>query len=119
MTVEQAQAAMNALADNLAQQYPVANNGWGIKVEPRTVGTGVIFGLAPAWATVKTGLSGWLKEGALEESRPVFFGKAMRLHHSFNDPAAVEGSEEERLDEFRRVRDELWAYLKSFGFAPP
>jgi arsenate reductase len=45
---------------------------------------------------------------------PVFFGKATRLHHCFNDPAAVEGSEETRLGEFRRVRDELRAYLRGF-----
>jgi arsenate reductase len=50
-----------------------------------------------------------------KESCPVFFGKAARLHHSFADPAAVEGSEEERLAEFRRVRDELRAYLKTFA----
>ncbi len=49
-----------------------------------------------------------------KESCPVFFGKAARLHHSFNDPAAVEGSEEERLGAFRKVRDELRAYLKKF-----
>ena len=49
-----------------------------------------------------------------KESCPVFFGKATRLHHSFNDPAAVEGSEEKRLGAFREVRDELRAYLKSF-----
>ena len=54
-----------------------------------------------------------------KEGCPVFFGKATRLHHNFNDPAAVEGSEEKRLEEFRRVRDELRAYLKSFGIAPP
>jgi len=49
-----------------------------------------------------------------KESCPVFFGKATRLHQSFDDPAAVEGSEEKRLGEFRRVRDELRSYLKSF-----
>ena len=49
-----------------------------------------------------------------KESCPVFFGKATRLHHSFNDPAAVEGSEEMRLGAFRKVRDDLRAYLKSF-----
>jgi arsenate reductase len=49
-----------------------------------------------------------------KKSCPVFFGKAIRLHHSFNDPAAVEGSEEKRLDAFRKVRDELRAYLKAF-----
>ena len=49
-----------------------------------------------------------------KESCPMFFGKATRLHHSFNDPAAVEGSEEKRLGKFLRVRDELRSYLKSF-----
>ena len=49
-----------------------------------------------------------------KESCPVFFSKATRLHHSFNDPAAVEGSEEKRLGEFRRVRDELRSYLRGF-----
>jgi arsenate reductase (thioredoxin) len=48
-----------------------------------------------------------------QENCPVFFGgKATRLHHSFSDPAAVEGSEGKRLGEFRKVRDELRAYLK-------
>ena len=49
-----------------------------------------------------------------KESCPVFFGKATRLHHSFKDSAAVEGSEEKRLGAFRTVRDELRGYLKSF-----
>lgn len=29
------------------------------------------------------------------------------LHWPFDDPAAAEGSDEEKLDEFRRVRDEI------------
>lgn len=49
-----------------------------------------------------------------KESCPVFFGKAARLHHSFNDPAAVEGSEEKRMSAFRTVRDEIRMYLRSF-----
>lgn len=49
-----------------------------------------------------------------KETCPVFFVKAERLHHSFNDPAAVPGSEQERLAVFRRVRDELRSYLRSF-----
>jgi arsenate reductase len=50
------------------------------------------------------------------ETCPVFFGSANRLHHSFDDPAAVEGSEEDRLAAFRRVRDELRNYLRiQFG----
>jgi len=34
VSVPRAQAAMDALADTLAQKYPAANRGWGIKVEP-------------------------------------------------------------------------------------
>jgi arsenate reductase len=49
-----------------------------------------------------------------KESCPVFFGKAARLHHSFNDPATVQGSEEKRLAAFRQVRNELRSYLRSF-----
>jgi arsenate reductase (thioredoxin) len=49
------------------------------------------------------------------ESCPVFFGAAQRLHHSFDDPAALLGSDEERLTVFRRVRDELRDYLGTFA----
>ena len=49
------------------------------------------------------------------ESCPVFFGGAQRLHHNFEDPAALNGALEERLALFRRVRDELRAYLAEFA----
>jgi arsenate reductase (thioredoxin) len=49
------------------------------------------------------------------ESCPVFFGAANHLHRSFADPAVLEGSVEERLSLFRRVRDELRAYLDQFA----
>jgi arsenate reductase len=42
-----------------------------------------------------------------EEECPVFLGKATRLHWGLPDPAAVKGSETERLDAFRKARDEL------------
>lgn len=45
----------------------------------------------------------------------MFFGAAKRLHHSFEDPAALQGSEEARLALFRRVRDELCEYLCDFA----
>jgi arsenate reductase (thioredoxin) len=48
------------------------------------------------------------------ETCPVFFGKAQKLHHDFEDPAAASGSEEQRLAVFRRVRDELRSYLQAF-----
>ncbi len=49
------------------------------------------------------------------ESCPIYPGHAHRLHHGFADPAAVEGSEEERLEAFRRVRDEIRVYLREFA----
>ena len=48
------------------------------------------------------------------ESCPVFPAKAVRIHESFEDPAAREGSDEERLAAFRRVRDQLRRYLTTF-----
>ena len=39
------------------------------------------------------------------ETCPFFPGATNRLHWSFEDPSKAEGSEEERLEVFRRVRD--------------
>ncbi len=49
------------------------------------------------------------------ETCPVFFGTAEKLHHSFEDPAALVGADDERMAIFRRVRDELRAYLREFA----
>ena len=49
------------------------------------------------------------------ESCPLFPGAANRLHHSFDDPAASEGFDEECMSLFRRVRDELREYLAEFA----
>lgn len=46
---------------------------------------------------------------------PIFPGQTQRIHQSFEDPPAPGvGTEEERLAVFRRVRDELRAWLPSF-----
>ena len=42
-----------------------------------------------------------------EEVCPAWLGDAWRVHWGLPDPAGVEGSEEEQLDAFRAVRDEL------------
>lgn len=41
------------------------------------------------------------------ENCPIFPGKAERIHWSFPDPAAVEGTDEEKLQAFRTVRDAM------------
>lgn len=48
------------------------------------------------------------------EQCPVFPGKTQRIHWSFEDPAAAEGDMSERLNVFRRVRDEIAARLREF-----
>lgn len=45
---------------------------------------------------------------------PVFPSHTSRIHWSFDDPAAIEGSVEERLRAFRRVRDEIRDQLREF-----
>jgi arsenate reductase len=49
-----------------------------------------------------------------KESCPIFPGKTVTIHRSFEDPAAAEGSDEERMALFRRVRDDIREYLRSF-----
>jgi len=45
------------------------------------------------------------------ERCPLFPGAAARLHWSFDDPSAAQGTEEERLAAFRRVRDAIRTQL--------
>ncbi|MCU1334445.1 MAG: low molecular weight phosphatase family protein [Bryobacterales bacterium] len=54
-----------------------------------------------------------------KESCPIFPERAISLHHTFEDPAALVGSEKERLDLFRRVRDDLRGYLKHLAERKP
>ena len=48
-----------------------------------------------------------------EEVCPVFLGKAERIHWPLPDPAGQEGTEEQQLQKFREVRDEIDRRLKS------
>src|ERR1039457_4920267 len=45
---------------------------------------------------------------------PVFPGAGERIHWSFEDPAAVQGSEGERLAAFRRIRNQIHNQVKVF-----
>lgn len=49
------------------------------------------------------------------DSCPVFPGDVKRLHWPFDDPAAVEGSEELRQAAFRKIRDQIHARVKAFA----
>ena len=45
---------------------------------------------------------------------PVFPGGGQRIHWSFEDPAAVPGTEEERRAAFRRIRDQIRERVRAF-----
>lgn len=45
---------------------------------------------------------------------PIFPGSALREHWPFDDPAEAEGSNEQRLAVFRRVRDEISERIERF-----
>lgn len=49
-----------------------------------------------------------------DEVCPAFPGAVERLHWPFPDPAAAHGTDEERLEAFRRVRDGIQARLMSY-----
>ena len=49
-----------------------------------------------------------------KEICPLFPARTAMIHHSFDDPAVLEGSEAERLALFRGVRDEIREYLRTF-----
>lgn len=50
-----------------------------------------------------------------KESCPIFPGETERIHWSFDDPAEVLGSEQEKLTVFRRVRNEIKQKLETFA----
>lgn len=51
--------------------------------------------------------------GDANDKCPLFFGGVQRSHHGFEDPSRIQGSDTDRLPEFRRVRDEIKHWLLS------
>jgi arsenate reductase len=49
-----------------------------------------------------------------EERCPFFPGMGQRLHWPFDDPAEFEGSDKERLDFFRTIRDQIQARIQQW-----
>ena len=48
------------------------------------------------------------------ENCPFFPSEAIHLHYNFPDPAKAQGTEEEIMAEFRRVRDKIKKYCEVF-----
>ncbi len=53
--------------------------------------------------------------GNADQVCPVFPGQLNRHHWGFDDPAKIEGSEEEVLIGFRRVRDEIKLVFEAYA----
>ncbi|WPV00944.1 arsenate reductase ArsC [Mucilaginibacter sp. cycad4] len=48
------------------------------------------------------------------EACPYFPGNVKRFHYNFPDPAKARGTEDEVMDEFRKVREQIKAYTQQF-----
>jgi arsenate reductase (thioredoxin) len=53
--------------------------------------------------------------GHADKACPVFPGQVVRHHWPFDDPFAAAGSEEEILQSFRRVRDEIRRVFEAYA----
>jgi arsenate reductase len=53
--------------------------------------------------------------GNADQACPVFPGQVNRYHWGFEDPAKAEGTEEEKLAVFRRVRDEMRKVFEAYA----
>ena len=53
--------------------------------------------------------------GNADQACPTFPGQVSRHHYPFDDPAHAEGSEEEQMAVFRRVRDEILAVFTAYA----
>ncbi|MCX6882668.1 MAG: arsenate reductase ArsC [Verrucomicrobia bacterium] len=53
--------------------------------------------------------------GNADEACPIFPGQMRRYHWPFEDPAHATGTEVEKLEVFRRVRDEIRRVFEAYG----
>ena len=53
--------------------------------------------------------------GNADQVCPMYPGQVARFHWGFDDPAHAQGTEEQILNEFRRVRDEIKAKFTEYG----
>lgn len=53
--------------------------------------------------------------GKADQACPIFPGQRNRHHWGFDDPADAEGTEEDKLTSFRRVRDEIKMVFEAYA----
>lgn len=109
-------------------RFEVASAGTeATRVHPLVIRTMSELGIDLSGHTSKT-LEAFLDESwdyvitvcdSANERCPVFPGKTTRLHWSFDDPSQATGTEQDRLETFRRIRDEIAARLRLWLAAEP
>lgn len=52
--------------------------------------------------------------GGADKNCPIFPGMGMRMHWGFEDPAAFQGSDDEKLEKFRQVRDQIAEKIRTW-----
>ena len=115
------QMAEGLLRHDAGDRFDVASAGtYGTKVRPEAIAVMQEIGIDISGQRSKAvdefaGQSFDLVLTVCDSARetcPIFPGHGARAHRAFGDPAAVQGSDEERLEAFRRVRDEMRVYLR-------
>ncbi len=53
--------------------------------------------------------------GNADQACPTYPGQTQRYHWGFKDPAHAEGSEDEIMEEFRQVRDEIKLVFEAYA----
>jgi arsenate reductase len=86
--------AMRQISSSMDSQYP--------KTLDWVMATGI------TWDYVITACN------EVEEDCPTFPGDTERIHWNFDDPSKAEGTHEERLRVFRRIRDEIKRRVQLF-----
>lgn len=104
----------------LGQRFQAFSAGTeATSVNPRAIAAMNEIGIDISWHSSKT-MDEFAGEkfdyvitlcGDANEKCPLFFGGVERMHMGFTDPTKANGTEEEIMVEFRRVRDEIKAKL--------
>ncbi|MBI2903311.1 MAG: arsenate reductase ArsC [Candidatus Methylomirabilis oxyfera] len=117
---QMAEAFLRALA---GQRFEVASAGTEVtRVHPLAIQTMQEVGIDMAGHTSKS-LDPFLDQpwdyvitvcDSANERCPLFPHPTKRLHWSFDDPSQATGSDEDRLETFRRVRNQIHARLRQW-----
>ena len=117
-----AEAILRAVAKDIFEVHSAGSNPAGY-VHPKAVAVMKEIGIDISNHSSKH-MNDFLKRdvhtvitvcGNADQACPSFPGQLKRYHWEFDDPAKAEGSDEEVLDVFRRVRDEIKLVFEAYA----